>query len=228
MVQAPQTTFPVVGGPVSHPDELKIACPRPIYPPPKWIGTIEWEDDEDEETSEGDEVRSEMTSCSTDSDIDWEAEFDEEFYITPRFLTSSSISPDAENLPSPFFPPSRDSSPSPDPFASLSPDAGDLPQPYFDCDPPVFAANSPPTVRGTEAVPRPSPWPGVLEIIVSPDPEDLPLPCFGVRAQLGVGSFEHLGDPDFCHNRVVEKGGPDHIWDRGIVCGRIFRLGAGG
>lgn len=221
VAQAQPNFCSVVGGPVSYPNRPKIACPRPTYPLPMWIHTAKWEEDEDEE-------RSEMSSSSADSDIDWEGEegFDEEFNMVPRFLTSFSLAPDAENLPPPFFPQSGDSTPSLDAFASLSPDASDLPQPCFDPDPPMFAINSPSSSRGVSSMS--SSRSDTFESIVSPDPEDLPLPCFEVYAQFEVGGVGNLKPPDCRENVSGEKGVSYHIGDWATVCGRFFPLEGGG
>ena len=215
----------MVGGPVSNPNEPRIACPRPIHPlsPPKWIygenGSIP---DEGEETSE-------MTSSSVDSDIGWqgEKEFDEdeEFDMTPRFLTSYSISPDADNLPPPYFPPSGSSPPMPSPDSPifLSPDASELPEPHFDSDPPEFVDNSPQSVWGVNF--QHSPPSGTLESMLSPDPEALPLPCFEMDDQ---PEAENPGHPDRHQNRVGERGVLYHIGDWAAVCGRFFQVEAEG
>lgn len=202
MVQTLQSSLQVNRGPVPYSNQFKIVCPRPSYPLPKWINVSDWEDDEDETSSEEDE---EMTSSSVDSDIFWggKEEIYEDFDIVPRFLTSFTISPDAENLPSPFFPPSRGSTPVSNTFTSLSPDANELPQPYFDSDPPVFVVNATTNVRGIDS--RSSPWSNALEPMVAPNPEDLPPPCFEVYARPEDKGLNDLVPLD-CQNRANKKG----------------------
>ena len=186
----------------------------------------EWEDDEDETTSEEDEVMSRVTSSTVESDIDWEEEegFGGEFDIIPRFFTSFGISPEAEDLPSPFFPPSRNSTPSLDTFDSLSPDANDLPQPRFDSDLQGFAVIPPPRIRGAES--PPSLTSESLGSIVSPDPEDLPLPCFEIYARFELEELEHPGYPH--HKRINEEGVLDRIREWAAACGRFCQVENGG
>lgn len=184
MGQAPQTFSRVVGGPAPNVKRPEIICPRPIHPLPKWINMTGWEDDEDETTTEEDEERSDLTPDLEDLDdeVDWEGEewFDEEDYDTPhRFLPPFFLSPDPEDLPAPFFPPSNNPIPPPPSPAPLSPDADDLPQPCFDSDPysPISVVNSQSSVPGLDRTR--SSWSDSFESIISPDPEELPLPNFG-------------------------------------------------
>ena len=179
----------------------------------------EWEDDEDDTEDDGE---SEIMSSSTDSPIDWAGEggFDEEFDMAPRFLTAFSISPDADDLPPPFFPPSRDLTPSLGTFTSLAPDADDLPQPHFDFDSPVFTVSSPSSDWGVGS--PPSLWSDTLESMMSPDPGDLPIPSFE------VGVFEHLEDPDRRQDGVKQEDTLYHIGYWGIFSERFFQVEGGG
>ena len=123
-------------------------------------------------------------------DGDWEGEGHcEELRLPPWPICS----PDAEDLPPPFFPPSRESSP-----PSLSPDACYLPQPRFDQHPLASVVNSQPSMPGAD--PQPSLWYGPLPPIMFPDPEDVPSPAFDI---LGVEAYDHLG-PDDNHQDGVD------------------------
>lgn len=184
------------------------------------MNKTEWEDDDDETTSEEDEERSEMTFSSATSDIDWEGEegFDGEFDIFPRFFTSLSISPDAEDLPSPFFPPSK----APTPSAPHSPDATDLPQPRFNSDPPVLKVSLPSSIRGVDSAS--SSWSDTLESMVSPDPEELPLPRFEICVRLGVDGLEHLEHHNNRQNKVGGKGALDYLGGQATVRAWFYQV----
>ena len=151
----------------------------------------EWEDDEDEPTNEEDEERSDPEEL--DADVDWEGGrcFEEEDYDVPRrFLPSFLLSPDPEDLPAPFFPPSTRSLLPPLSLASLSPDADDLPQPHCDSDPyaPVATVDSRSSVPGLDRTR--SSRSDSFESIISPDPADLPPPDFEIYARFGVEGFK--------------------------------------
>jgi hypothetical protein len=206
---APPVFSRVVGGPVSNTNRLEVACPQPIYPLPKWIDTTGWEEDEE---------NPDLTSNPVGNGADAEAEEDnsEEFDVSRRFLPSFILSPDPEDLPAPFFPTSRDPTPSPWTLASLSPDACDLPQPRFDSDPPVFAVNSRSNTPGID--PRPSLRFDSFGSIVSPDPEDLPPPIFGSCARFEARGLNQLLQPPDCNrNRVDERAAraPNIGWSLG-------------
>jgi len=203
--RAPPAFSRVVGGPVSNTNRLEIACPRPRYPLPKWIDMTGWEDDETEATPEEDVERTDSTPGPVDNDTDWEGvewsdeeDYDEEFDVPHRFLPSSILSPDPEELPAPFFHPASDSTPPSRILASLSPEACDLPQPRFDTDPysPVSNVSSRSNVPELSH-PRSSPCSSFD--IVSPDPEDLPPPEFEMYDR-----FEFPGRLDRRRDRLGE------------------------
>lgn len=228
MDQAPPTFSRVVGGPAPNAKGPEIICPRPIYPLPKWIEMNGWDDDEDETTSEEDEERSELVSDPEDLDdeVDWEGEewFEEEDYDAPhRFLPSFLLSPDPEELPTPFFPPSNNPIAPPPSIAPLSPDADDLPQPHFGSDlySPISVVNSQSSVPGLDRTR--SSWSDSLESIISPDPEELPPPNFGIYDRFEVGVFK-FPEPHDRHHAGLGFGNGR----RGVVIGEgRGMLGAG-
>ena len=216
MDQAPPTFCRVVGGPVSNTNRPEIVCPRPTYPPPKWIDITGWEEDEE---------RDDLTPgpVNADNDTDWEGvewsdeeDWSEGLDDPRRFLPSFILSPDPEELPAPFFHSSSDSTPSSRMLASLSPEACDLPQPCFDPDPysPVSGVSSRSSALG----------PGRLRSsrsdsfgsIVSPDPGDLPPPDFEIYDRIEVEGFE-FPEPLECHqNRLGKRGTRGHArWGLG-------------
>ena len=195
--QAPPTFSRVVGGPAPNAKRSEIICPQPIHPLPKWIHMTGWEDDWDRPTTEEDEKGSDLTPDPEDLDIhaDWEGEgwFDEEedYDAQRRCLPPYFLSPDPEDLPAPFFPPSN--GPPPTSLTPLSPDADDLPQPHFDSDPysPVSTVNSRSSVPGLDRT-----WSSQsdsYESIISPDPAELPPPNFGIYDRFEVGVFKFPG-----------------------------------
>jgi len=237
--QAPPAFPRVFGGPVLNANYWpEIACPRPIYPLPKWINMAGWADDEEKTTPEQNEKRSGLIQgpIYSDNDIDIDREgdgwTDEENYgeglDTPhRFLPSFILSPDPEDLPAPFFHPSSDPTPSPRTLSPLSPDACDLPQPYFDSDPfsPMSNVSSLSNVPGLDRSRRSS-RSDPFEPVVSPDPWDLPPPDFEVYDQLEVGGFGFPGPFDRYQDRLGERGARDHA---GLALGRrLWKVVIGG
>jgi len=236
--RAPPAFSRVVGGPVLNTSYWpEIACPRPIYPLPKWIDTAGWEDDEEKTMPEQDGERSDLIQGPVDNDNDtdtnwkgekWSGEEDYgEGLDTPhQFLPSFILSPDPEDLPAPFFHPSSDPTPSPHTFASLSPDACELPQPRFDSDPysPISNVSSPSNLPGLD-----SSWSSrteSFESVVSPDPGDLPPPDFEVYDQLEAGGFEFPEHLDRHQDRLGERGARDHA---GLALGeRLWKVVIGG
>lgn len=153
------------------------------------------------EWEEGEE-RSDLTPDAEDLDdeVDWEGEewFEEGDYDAPRrFLPSSIISPDPEDLPTPFFPPSNHPLPPPPSPAPLSTDADDLPRSHFDSDQysPISVANSQSSVPGLKG----TSWFDPFGSIISPDPEDLPPPDFGIYDRLEAGVFKFPEPHDHHH-----------------------------
>ena len=214
--QAPPTFSRVVGGPAPNAKRPEIICPQPTHPLPKWINMTGWEDDEDETTAEEGEEGSDLTPEILDDEVDWEGEewFEEDRDASRRFLPSFIFSPDPEDLPIPFFPPSNHPIPPPPSLAPLSPDADDLPQPHFDSDSysPISVVNSQSSVPGLDHTR--SSWSDSFESIISPDPEDLPAPNFGIYDRFEVGVFKFPGPHDHHHFGL---GLPKGL--RGIVMG---------
>jgi len=173
------------------------------------------EEDEDKTTPEVDEGKTELTPgpVDTDTDTDWEGEewFDEEDYGEGfRFLPSFILSPDAEDLPAPFFHPSGNSTPLPRTLASFSPEACDLPQPRFNPGlySPVSDVSSRSSVSGPSQ-PRSSRFDS-FGSIVSPNPEELPPPDFEFYDRLEVGGFEFPGPLDCRQDRIGKRGTRGH------------------
>lgn len=175
-----------------------------------------WEDDEYETTPKEDEERTILTPgpVDNDNDTDWEGEessdeedYDEERDVLHQLLPPFMRSPDPEDLPAPFFPPSSDPTPSSRTFASLSPKACDLPQPCFSTDPdsPVSNASSWPSVPGL-GYPR-SPW---SDLFLSPDPEDLPPPVFEIYDRAEAGELDPSGPFGHCPDRSGERDTQGH------------------
>ena len=197
MEPVPSSFSPIVGGPVSNTNRLEVACPRPIHPLPKWIDTNGWEEGEEQTRLEEGQGR---------------------FNLTPSPASPSYIiSPDPEELPAPFFPPS------PCTHDSLSPNACELPQPRFYSDPrpPAPATNS--WLSAPRSIPQPPSWYGRLEPIAFPDPEDLPPPNFQIYARFEVGVLEHPSPPDRHQDRIDERtrghsgrGLGEDLWKVGI------------
>ena len=182
-----------------------------------------WEDDEGEGESE-EEEKSSLTPgpIDTENDTDWKEEewsdedYDEDLDVARRSLPPFILSPDPEDLPTPFFHLSRDSTPSPHTLASISPDACDLPQPHFDPDPysPISDASSQSNVPGL-ACTRSSRTDS-FESIVSPDPGDLPPPDFEICDRFEVGELEFPAPLDCHQNQLGERGARDHArWGSG-------------
>ena len=199
----PLPTFSrVVGGPISNTPRLEVICPRPTHPLPKWIDTTGWEDEEE---------RFDLTPSLTSNvdDTDWENS-SEELDDTRQSLPLCMLSPDADDLPPPFFPPSRGSTPAPRTLASLSPGACNPPQPRFDSNPhpPIFVVNTQPS--GLVAAPQHSPRSDSLEPTMFPGAWDAPPLNFEIYAQFGVGMFSYPSLPG-CHPDQVEvRGARDH------------------
>lgn len=216
--QAPLSFSRVVGGPVRPVHvtcTIEVDCPRPVYPLPAWIDTTGWEGEEDDTTpGEDDAWTPDQTSMATygDNDSQWdgEEEFGERFGAPCRFLPTFLLSPDPEELPAPFFPPSRDAMLSPRTPTSLFPDARELPQPRFDADPhpPLIGVSSWMSTPGVDL--QPLPRFGSPESIMSPDPEDLPPPNFGIHTQFKFGRFGRLRPPECYRGQPDEGGGPDY------------------
>jgi len=183
----------------------------------------EREDDEGGTTTE-DEERSDLTPGPFDNDTDYEGggwsdeeDYDNDFDVPRRFLPSFILSPDPEDLPTPFFPQSGNSTPSSHTLASLSPDACDLPQPRFDSDPCSLTSmvNSQSSIPGLNQ-PRPSRYDS-FGSIVSPDPEDLPPPNFEVYDRFEVGGFKFPGPWDRHRDRLGGRDARGHagesLWE---------------
>jgi len=155
-----------------------------------------WEDDEGESTVEQDQERSDPTPDpeGKDNEANWEGEelfeVEEEEYDAPRRFLPSFVSPDPEDLPAPFFPPSNGPLPPLPLLVPLSPDAEDLPQPHFDSDPysPISGVSSRSSVPGLNHTR--SSRSNSFESIVSPDPGDLPPPDFEIYDRFEVWGFK--------------------------------------
>ena len=169
------------------------------------------DDNEDKTTLEVDEGKTEMTPglVDVDTDTDWEGEewFDEDYGEGFRFLPSFILSPDAEDLPAPFF--HGDSTPSPRTLASLSPEARDLPQPGF--NPGLYSPVSDVSSRSSVSGPS-QPLSSRFDSfgsIVSPDPEELPPPDFEFYDPPEVGGFEFPGPLDCRQDRICKRSTQD-------------------
>ena len=169
-------------------------------------------------TGWGDKGISDLAPGPVDNDdIDWE-DYDEELGAPRRFLPSFLFSPDPEDLPAPFFPPSRDSTPPPRTPTSVSPNASDLPQPHFDSDPhpPMSTVNLLPSAPGV--IPPPSLHSGSLESTVLPDPRDLPPPSFETCCRFRAGGFGLAVSSDRRRRWTDDRGTGDHT-GRGMIKG---------
>lgn len=194
----------------------EIACPQPIHPLPKWINMNGWEDDEDKTTLEGDKKR--IAPIPGPTYIDDNIDSDEELSFPHQSLLSFILSPDPdpEELPAPFFHPSSDPIPPPHTSTSLSPEAWDLPLPCFDPNPnsPLVPDVEPRShLSGFER--PPSPWPDSFGSIMFPNSGNLPPPGFEIHDRIGVGGFWQFPGPLDCRqDQPSNRGARGHAYWR--------------
>ena len=172
-----------------------------------------WEDDEDKATLEGDKKRIAPMSGPTyiDNDIDNDEELNFPYRLLPSFILSPD--PDPEELPAPFFHPSKDPTLPPHPLTSLSPEARALPLPCFDPNPYSPLPDVGPRSNPSGFERPPSPWLDSFGSIMFPNSGNLPPPDFEIYDRIGVGGFWRFPGPLDCRqDQPSNRGARGHAY----------------